>query len=134
MKVSTQTRNLRTLAFFLSLINGIWEDIDATDYNAAIAWLNDKGVQYVNREIPEDKHYENSMTLDIVALTDKDEVRRVSLRGTIGENVKMIARIDEFDHLYWVPKGSSVIFEYDDRPGVIGVSATNCGSWLNIGG
>lgn len=105
----------------LSLLNGLWEDIDrSTDYNQAIKWLNDNGIKYTNREADNNKNFDNSMTLDISAITEGKQVRKVSIRGTVGENVKMIARIDEFDRLYWVPSGTALFFEYNDRPGVIG--------------
>ena len=55
------------------------------------------------------------MTVDLAA-----GAASVSVRGTVGEGVKMIARIDEFNHLYWTPTDHAVFFEYDDRPGVIG--------------
>ena len=44
-----------------------------------------------------------------------------SVRGTVGENVMMIARINEFDRLYWVPSKRSLFFQYKDRTGVIGL-------------
>ncbi len=106
----------------LSLLNGIWEDIDrSTDYNLALKWLADNGVKYTNREADTSKNYKNSMTIDLCSVNDRNEVRKISVRGTVGEGVKMIARIDEFDRLYWVPSGTALFFEYRDRPGVIGV-------------
>lgn len=110
----------------LSLLSGIWEDIDrSTDYNQAIKYLADNGVQYVNREVDASKNYDNSMTIDLFAVNEKKEVLHKSVRGTVGENVKMIARIDEFDRLYWVPTGHALFFEYQDRPGVIGIIGNN---------
>ena len=106
----------------LSLFSGIWEDIDrSTDYALALKWLADNQVQYVNREVDSSKHYDNSMTIDLVGVNDRKEVVHASVRGTLAENRKMIARIDEFDRLYWVPSGNALFFEYKDRPGVIGV-------------
>ncbi len=106
----------------LSLLSGLWEDIDrSTDYGQAMAWLAENEVQYVNRTVDNSKNYDNSMTVDLYAVNDKKEVIRSSVRGTVGENVKMIARIDEFDRLYWVPNHDSLFFEYKDRPGVIGI-------------
>ncbi len=106
----------------LSLLSGLWEDIDrSTDYNQAMKWLSENEVQYVNRPVDASKNYDNSMTVDLYAVNDKKEVLHSSVRGTVGENVKMIARIDEFDRLYWVPNEHSLFFEYQDRPGVIGI-------------
>ena len=106
----------------LSLLSGIWEDIDrSTDYNQAIQYLADNGVQYLNREVDASKNYDNSMTIDLYAVNEKKEILHKSVRGTVGENVKMIARIDEFDRLYWVPSGNALFLEYKDRPGVIGI-------------
>lgn len=106
----------------LSLLSGIWEDIDrSTDYSQALKWLADNQVQYVNREVDSSKHYDNSMTIDLAGVNNRNEVVRASVRGTLAENLKMIARIDEFDRLYWVPTGNALFFEYQDRPGVIGV-------------
>ena len=106
----------------LSLLSGIWEDIDrSTDYSQVLKWLADNQVQYVNREVDSSKHYDNSMTIDLAGVNDRNEVVRASVRGTLAENLKMIARIDEFDRLYWVPTGNALFFEYQDRPGVIGV-------------
>ncbi len=105
----------------LSLLSGIWDDIDrSTDYELAMKWLSENGVQYVNREVDADKNYDNSMTIDLYGVNEKKAVVTSSVRGTVGENVKMIARINEFDRLYWVPNAHSLFFEYKDRPGVIG--------------
>lgn len=105
----------------LSLLSGIWNDIDrSTDYDLAMKRLAENGVHYINRETDPRKHYDNSMTIDLIGVNDKKEVVKSSVRGTVGENVKMIARINEFDRLYWVPRENSLFFTYRDRPGVIG--------------
>ncbi|MGI5869866.1 MAG: NAD(P)-dependent oxidoreductase [Kiritimatiellia bacterium] len=105
----------------LSLLSGIWDDIDrSTDYAQALQCLADNQVQYINREVDNTKHYDNSITLDLVGVNDRKEVVRSSVRGTLAENQQMVARIDEFDRLYWVPAGNALFFEYKDRPGVIG--------------
>ena len=100
----------------LSLLNGIWDDINrSSDFKTVIADLEGRGVAFKVREADASKKYENSMTVDLAA-----GAAQVSVRGTVGEGVKMIARIDEFNHLYWTPTRNAVFFEYDDRPGVIG--------------
>ncbi len=61
------------------------------------------------------------MTIDMFGVNEKKEVVKSSVRGTVGEHLKMIARINEFDRLYWVPTSEALFLEYKDRPGVIGV-------------
>jgi D-3-phosphoglycerate dehydrogenase len=105
----------------LSLLSGIWDDIDrSTDYDLAMKWLADNGVTYVNREVDPRKPFDNSMTIDLFGVNQKNKIIKSSVRGTVGEHHKMIARINEFDRLYWVPTTEAVFFEYKDRPGVIG--------------
>ena len=60
------------------------------------------------------------MTIDLFGVNQKNKIIKSSVRGTVGEHHKMIARINEFDRLYWVPTTEAVFFEYKDRPGVIG--------------
>ena len=99
----------------LSFLNGLWSDIDrASDFKAVLADLEGRGVKFEVREADASKKYENSMTVDVAT-----DGAAVSVRGTVGEGVKMVARIDEFNHLYWTPTPNAVFFEYDDRPGVI---------------
>lgn len=108
----------------LSLLNGIWQDIDrSTDYKAAIQGLEEKGIVFKVRDPDASKHYDSSMTIDLVSKDTDGIEKRVSVRGTVGEKLTMIARIDEFDHLYWVPDGTALFFEYKDRPGVIATIA-----------
>ena len=104
----------------LSLLNGIWEDIDrSTDVERAIAQLRDLGVEYSDRVVDRHKQFDNSMTIDLLSLASEREVRRVSIRGTVAEGVCMVSRINQFDRLYWVPCGTALFFQYRDRPGVI---------------
>ena len=100
----------------LSFLNGLWADIDrSSDFKTVLADLETRGVAFKVRDADPTKKYENSMTVDVAS-----EGAAVSLRGTVGEGVKMVSRIDEFNHLYWTPTPYAVFFEYDDRPGVIG--------------
>lgn len=104
----------------LSLLNGIWEDIDrSTDVDRAIAQLRELGVEYSDRTVNPEKQFDSSMTIDLLSLADGREVRRVSVRGTVAEGVCMVSRINQFDRLYWVPQGTALFFQYRDRPGVI---------------
>ncbi len=106
---------------FLSLLHGIWEDIDrTTDYKTAISQLAEQGVSYENRGIDSSKNYENSMTLDLLGRAGGVE-RKVSVRGTVAEGVCMVSRINTFNKLYWVPRSANTLMaQYPDRPGVIG--------------
>ncbi len=94
----------------------------AADSGAADAekCLRDSGVEYVNREVDNGKHYGNSVTIDLAAGDGGDLVRKVSVRGTIVENRLMISRINRFDDLYLEPSGNHLFVEYADEPGIIG--------------
>ena len=101
----------------IAILNGIWDDIDrSSDFKTVLADLEGRGVSFKVREADASKKYESSMTVDVAAGD-----ARASVRGTVGEGVQMVARIDEFNHLYWTPTENAVFFEYEDRPGVIGV-------------
>lgn len=89
------------------------------DEKAAIGFLNEMGVEYSTRETDETKGYGNSITIDLMASVDKDNLRRISVRGTITEGVLMISRIGGFDKLYFEPSGHIALFTYLDRPGVL---------------
>ena len=54
-----------------------------------------------------------------MASVDKDNLRRISVRGTVAEGVMMISRIGGFDKLYFEPSGHIALFTYMDRPGVL---------------
>ncbi len=103
------------------VVTAIWPDFDRSkDYHAARAYLEDMGIDYVNRKADERKGYGNSITVDLSADIDADNLRRISVRGTVTEGLLMVARINEFDKLYFEPVGHTAFFLYDDRPGVIG--------------
>lgn len=66
----------------------------------------------------DDKLYDDSLTLDL--FTEQDgEQRKASVRGMVVDGVPVVSRIDEFDHLYAVLTGHTVVLRYEDRPGVI---------------
>jgi D-3-phosphoglycerate dehydrogenase len=89
------------------------------DPKAAIAFLQEMGVDYSVRTTDESKGYGNSITIDLMASIDKDNLRRISVRGTVAEGVTMISRIGGFDKLYFEPTGHIILFTYLDRPGVL---------------
>jgi len=103
------------------IVAGIWEDFETTlDASAARRYLDEMGIEYVNRKVDPNKKFDNSMTIDLTGTVDADNLRRVSIRGTVAEGILMVSRINEFDKLYFEPVGHTLFFLYDDRPGVIG--------------
>lgn len=90
------------------------------DDKAAKAFLKEMGIKVTNRATDANKHFENSLTIDLLGTLDSGSLRRVSVRGTVVEGVLMIARINDFDRLYFEPRGPTVFFIYEDRPGVLG--------------
>ncbi len=87
------------------------------DPEEAEMFLSERGIALEIRATDESKHYGNSMTID---LSDGDSaVSRVSVRGTIAEGNIMISRINDFDRLYFLPKGNALVVQYTDRPGVL---------------
>ena len=103
------------------IVAGIWEDFDRSmDFTAAQAFLKEMGIDYVSRDPDPEKGYENSITVDLTAEIDSEKLRKMSIRGTVAEGILMVSRINEFNKLYFEPVGDTVLFLYDDRPGVIG--------------
>jgi D-3-phosphoglycerate dehydrogenase len=104
----------------VSVLSGIWKDFDRyNDYKAAVKFLADMGIDLVNREADEEKGYGNSITVDLTVEAPDKALVRYSVRGTVTEGVQTVSRIDEFDRLYFEPKGATLFCLYDDRPGVI---------------
>jgi D-3-phosphoglycerate dehydrogenase len=103
------------------LVAALWNEFDRSmDAAAARKFLKDRGIEYRNRKADPKKGFANSITIDMTANAGNENLRFTSVRGTVAENTLMIARIDEFDKLYFEPKGYTVYFQYDDRPGVVG--------------
>ena len=103
------------------VLAGIWEDFDRSkDCRAARKYLADMGIEYVNRKPDPDKGFDNSITVDLTVEIDADNMKHMSIRGTVAEGTLMVSRINEFDKLYFEPTGSTVFFLYVDRPGVLG--------------
>ncbi len=103
------------------VVAGLWEEFERVmDAQAARHFLADRGIDYRNREVDHKKGFENSITIDLTGSVDASNLRQVSIRGTVAEKTLMIARIDEFEKLYFEPKGATVFFQYKDRPGVVG--------------
>lgn len=103
------------------IVAALSEDVGASmDPKAARQYLAEMGIDYTNRPTDPTKGYLNSITVDMTASVDREALRHFSVRGTVAEGIVMVARINEFDKLYFEPKGHSVLFLYDDRPGVLG--------------
>ncbi len=116
------------------IVAGICDNADRSmDYRGALAYLEEMGITYRRREVDESKGYGNSITVDLTASRDAVNDRHVSVRGTITEGMQIISRINEFDRLYFEPAGRTVLFLYDDRPGVIGrIGNSLAGAGVNI--
>jgi len=115
--------NLEPFAEWLlvSVVAGVWDNFDRSmNYRAALAYLEERGISYVNRKCDNVKGFGNSMTIDLVSQVDNDQFKQMSIRGTLTESIKMIARINEFEKLYFEPVGPTLYFIYEDRTGVIG--------------
>lgn len=116
------------------IVSALNEDFDRSmDFSAARQYLKDMGVDYNDRDTDGNKGFENSITVDVTANIDGNTLRVASVRGTVAEGNVMIARIDDFDKLYFDPSGHVAIFTYEDRPGVLGcIAATLAEEQINI--
>jgi len=115
-------------------VAGICGEIDRSmDRCSVHDYLKEMGIEYENRATDPSKRYENSITVDLEAEIGAGMIKRVSVRGTVAEGIQMVARINEFDRLYFEPTGSAVFFLYEDRPGVIGqIGAELATAGINI--
>ncbi len=112
--------------FLPPVVRAISPDFDQMgDPSDAEAFLADKGITVELRNTDEGKKYGSSMTIDLVAGTN-DAMEQVSIRGTIAEGNLMISRINDFDKLYFMPEGHSLMVVYRDRPGVLAKITTAC--------
>ncbi|MDD5728070.1 MAG: 3-phosphoglycerate dehydrogenase family protein [Victivallales bacterium] len=91
----------------------------------AESFLADRGIELVNRDVNNEKHYGEAMTIDLFA--GDEVVAQASVRGTIAENNLMVSRLKNFDKLYLEPSGHNLFVEYRDQPGVIGKIASVLG-------
>ncbi len=104
----------------VSVLSGICSDFDRyNDYRAALNFMEEMGIELVNRETDTEKGYGDSMTVDLIVERPNAELKEYSIRGTVAEGVQIVSRIDEFDRLYFEPVGATLFCLYDDRPGVI---------------
>jgi len=112
--------------FLPPIVAAISPDFDqAGDPGDAEAFLASKGIAVNIRPTDEAKKYGNSMSIDLVAGT-AETMEQASIRGTITEGNIMISRINDFDKLYFLPEGHSLIVVYKDRPGVLAKITAAC--------
>lgn len=105
----------------------------SSDSKVALKFLKDMGVDYNDREPDQRKGYGSSITVDLTGNVDADNLRHASVRGTVTEGNLMISRINDFDKLYFEPRGHTVFFTYKDRPGVLGrIGAALAQAGINI--
>ncbi len=81
-------------------------------------FLADAGIELVNRDVDNSKHYGEAMSIDL--FVGGNLIFKAGARGTITENNLMISRLNDFDQLYLEPSGHHLFVEYKDEPGVIG--------------
>ncbi len=128
--------NLKPYANWLTIpiVSALARGFDRSlDYAAARQYLHDQGIAYEDRVTDDSKGYANSITVDLVGRVGPDESRHVSVRGTVAESTLMIARINDFDKLYFEPTGHLVAYSYEDRPGVLGcIAAALAEAGINI--
>ncbi|MCF7855815.1 MAG: ACT domain-containing protein [Candidatus Pacebacteria bacterium] len=123
----------RFAKWFLSpIVAGISADFDAlSEPQEAEDYLNDRKVDFEVRDTDSEKGYGNSITIDL--LEGEELIRQVSVRGTITEGKLMVSRINNFEDLYFDPRGASLIVVYEDRPGVLAkITGAVADSGINI--
>lgn len=116
------------------MVTALNSDFDRSlDHRAALTVLKENGIDYSNREVDNRKGYGDSITVDLTAETGKDTLHSVSVRGTVTEGHLMVSRINDFEKLYFDPKGHTLILSFEDRPGVLGtIAAAVADAGINI--
>lgn len=106
------------------ITGGISKDFDpylgAAD---ALEFLKARGIEMKDREVDDEKHYGESITIDL-----KTSNGAVSVRGTLTENHLMLSRINNFDKIYLDLSGNHLFVEYSDAAGIIGKIASLLGA------
>ena len=106
----------------VSILSGIWEGFDRlNDHKAALKFMKEMGIEYINRSVDPEKGFQNSITIDLIVEEADNRLKRTSVRGTVTESRLTVARINEFDRLYFEPCGPMLFCIYEDRPGVIAI-------------
>lgn len=115
-------------------VSALSDEFDrSTGESGALRFLKECGIEYTDRDTDLKKAFPNSLTIDLIASLDTGTLHRVSVRGTLTEGRMMVSRINDFDKLYFDPKGHNVLFTYADRPGVLGqIGAALAADGINI--
>ncbi|OPZ29164.1 MAG: D-3-phosphoglycerate dehydrogenase [Lentisphaerae bacterium ADurb.BinA184] len=104
--------------FTSPVVAAVSNDFDAaSDPQEAADYLAKKGVSFEVRAPDGDKGYGKAIAIDL--FEGRDVIRKVSLRGTITEGKPLIARVNDFDNVYFQPAGNCLMVIYQDRPGVL---------------
>ncbi|MGA0332321.1 MAG: 3-phosphoglycerate dehydrogenase family protein [Kiritimatiellia bacterium] len=116
------------------MVTALNPDFDRSlDHKAALSVLEDNGIEYCKRKVDNLKGYGNSITVDLTVESGQEELKSVSIRGTVAENQVMIARINDFEKLYFDPAGHTLVLSFKDRPGVLGtIAAAVAEAGINI--
>ena len=77
-------------------------------------FLDASGVEFEVRPTDDRKQYGDAMTIDF-----EGDGKTVSIRGTVAENTMIISRINDYNRVYFVPRGNAFIVEHDDAPGML---------------
>ncbi|MBM4321133.1 MAG: ACT domain-containing protein [Deltaproteobacteria bacterium] len=102
-----------------SVVLGLSADFDPLfDHQQATAYLAEKGIAYLSRQVDDSKGYGNSITIDLMESSRRTS-NQCSVRGTVAEGVPMVSRINDFERLYFEPTGHSVLVVYCDQPGML---------------
>jgi D-3-phosphoglycerate dehydrogenase / 2-oxoglutarate reductase len=115
------------------VVLGLGSDFDPCfNYEEALSYLQQRGITYETRPVDAGKKYGKAITIDLIQ-GKGNSFRKVSVRGTIAEGLPMVSRIDDFDRLYFEPRGESVLVVYKDQPGMLAkISAVLGNHGINI--
>jgi len=118
--------------FLAPITAGLSAEFDPMeDPQAAEDYLQNMGISFETRAVSNQKGYGNSLTVDL--FVGNRAIQEISVRGTITEGNLMISRINDFDKLYFEPRGHSLIAVYRDRPGVLAtITRVLAGDNINI--
>ena len=98
------------------IVSGLIPEFDAfRGPDDAAKLMQERGIALEYREVDENKHYGESITLDFISGST-----RFSLRGTITESNLMVSRLDAYEGISLKAAGNNLFVEYKDVPGVIG--------------
>jgi hypothetical protein len=101
------------------VVLGLSSDFDPLfDFQEAADYLAQKGISHENRSVDDRKQYGMAMTIDLFQQRG-NTVTKVSVRGTVAEGRPMVSRINDFDRLYYEPRGFTAMVTYRDQPGML---------------